>query len=205
MGRPASGTITLNEVHVEAGGSSGSQASFNDSDIRLISGSNQNTQFSMSDMYDRAADFVQSGTVGTGSTTFSSGYISITSYYRGFQTGNTSPANLSPTSESSYLGGGTISGVYCSSSTVFGTGQKTFQIACNASNISNNDSSVFNSVVVNTTTFDRGDFTFSSATGATTLPITTTAPNAGFTNTTDTIAPFPANNTTYFVTFRRRV
>ena len=30
MGTPASGTITLDEVHVEAGGSSGSQASFND-------------------------------------------------------------------------------------------------------------------------------------------------------------------------------
>ena len=44
MGTPASGTITLDEVHVEAGGSSGSQASFNDSDIRLISGSNQNSQ-----------------------------------------------------------------------------------------------------------------------------------------------------------------
>ena len=40
MGTPASGTITLNEVHVEAGGSSGSQCSFNDSDIRLICGSN---------------------------------------------------------------------------------------------------------------------------------------------------------------------
>ena len=72
MGTPASGTITLNEVHVEAGGSSGSQCSFNDSDIRLISGSNQNTQFSMSDMYARAADFGFAGTTGANSQTSSS-------------------------------------------------------------------------------------------------------------------------------------
>tara|TARA_B100000214_G_C23948792_1_gene619340 strand:+ start:81 stop:698 length:618 start_codon:yes stop_codon:yes gene_type:complete len=205
MGTPASGAISLNEVHIEAGGSSGSQASFNDSDIRLISGSNQNTQFSMSDMYDRAADFIQSGTVGTGSSTFTQSYISITTYYRGFTAGITSPANLSPTSESSYLGGGTISGVYCSSSTVFGTGQKSFYISCNAANLSNNDSSIFNSVVVNTTTFDRGDFTFTTGGTGTTLQITDQAPNVGFVNTTDTVAPFPANNTTYYVTFRRRV
>ena len=204
MGTPASGTITLNEVHVEAGGSSGSQASFNDSDIRLMSGSNQNTQFSMSDMYARAADFVQSGTVGAGSVTFSQSYISITSYYRGFHA-NTSPSNLSPTSEPDYMGGGTITGVYCSSSSIFGTGQKSFEIVSNASNTTNDDKNVFNSVVVNTTTFDRGDFTFSSGSSFTVLNISTTAPNVGFTSNTDTIAPFPANNTTYYVTFRRRV
>jgi len=204
MGTPASGTITLNEVHVEAGGSSGSQASFNDSDIRLISGSNQNTQFSMSDMYAKAADFVQSGTVGTGSVTFTQSYISITTYYRGFQA-NTSPSNLSPTSESDYMGGGTITGVYCESSTLFGTGQKYFAITSNASSITNDDNNVFNSVVVNATTFDRGDFTFASIANSTTLQINNSAPDVGFINTTDTVAPFPANNTTYYVTFRRRV
>ena len=205
MGTPASGTITLNEVHVEAGGSSGSQASFNDSDIRLMSGSNQNTQFSMSDMYDRAADFVQSGTVGTAAVTSSSGYFSATSYYRGFYVGITSPANLSPTSESSYMGGGTIDRVYCSSSSIVGSSLKSFIIQSNASNTSNNDSSVFNSVVVNSTTYDRGDFTFSSGSSFTKLQIDDVAPGVGFTNTTDTVAPFPANNTTYYVTFRRRV
>lgn len=205
MGTPTSGTISLNEVHIEAGGSSGSQASFNDQDIRVMSGSNQNTQFSMSDMYDRAADFVQSGTVGTGSVTSTSGYFSATSYYRGYLDGTTSPANLSPTSESSYMGGGTITGVYCTSSTILGTGFKTFIIQSNASNTSNNDSSVFNSVVVNSTTYDRGDFTFSSSSSLTRCTIDDISPGVGFTNTTDTVAPFPANNTTYYVTFRRRV
>ena len=204
MATVASGQIDMNAVHVELGGGSGNSIGFNDADLRLMCGSNQNTQFGMANMYARAADFVQSGTVGAGSVTFSQSYISITSYYRGFH-GNTSPSNLSPTSDSDYMGGGTITGVYCSSSSIFGTGQKSFEIVSNASNTTNDDNNVFNSVVVNTTTFDRGDFTFSSGSGFTVLNISTTAPNVGFTSNTDTIAPFPANNTTYYVTFRRRV
>ena len=204
MATVASGQIDMNAVHIELGGGSGNSIGFNDADLRLMCGSNQNTQFGMANMYARAADFVQSGTVGSGSVTFSQSYISITSYYRGFH-GNTSHSNLSPTSDSDYMGGGTITGVYCSSSSIFGTGQKSFEIVSNASNTTNDDNNVFNSVVVNTTTFDRGDFTFSSGSGFTVLNISPTAPNVGFTSNTDTIAPFPANNTTYYVTFRRRV
>ena len=204
MATVASGQIDMNAVHIELGGGSGNSIGFNDADLRLMCGSNQNTQFGMANMYARAADFVQSGTVGAGSVTFSQSYISITSYYRGFH-GNTSPSNLSPTSDSDYMGGGTITGVYASSSSIFGTGQKSFEIVSNASNTTNDDNNVFNSVVVNTTTFDRGDFTFSSGSGFTVLNISTTAPNVGFTSNTDTVAPFPANNTTYYVTFRRRV
>jgi|TARA_B100001094_G_scaffold201942_1_gene195910 hypothetical protein len=204
MATVASGQIDMNAVHVELGGGSGNSIGFNDADLRLMCGSNQNTQFGMANMYAKAADFVQSGTVGAGSVTFTQSYISITSYYRGFHA-NTSPSNLSPTSDSDYMGGGTITGVYCSSNTILGTGSKNFEITSNASNITNDDNNVFNSVVVNATTFDRGDFTFSSTANSTVLAISTTAPNVGFTSNTDTIAPFPANNTTYYVTFRRRV
>ena len=42
MPLPSSGSISLNQIHVEAGGSSGTQCSLNDSDIRgLISKSSQ--------------------------------------------------------------------------------------------------------------------------------------------------------------------
>ena len=162
-----------------------------------------NSQFGMSEMYGKAADFVQSGTVGTGSTTFSQSYISITSYFRGFASGSTTPANLSPTSESDYMGGGTITGVYCESSTLFGTGQKYFAITSNASSITNDDNNVFNSVVVNSTTFDRGDFTFASGSGNTDLLKTHT--DGGYSNTTDTAPPFPSNGSSFTITFRRRV
>ena len=204
MATVASGQIDMNAVHIELGGGSGNSIGFNDADLRLMCGSNQNTQFGMANMYARAADFVQSGTVGAGSVTFSQSYISITSYYRGFHA-NTSPSNLSPTSEPDYMGGGTITGVYCSSSSIFGVNQKSFEVRSNASNTTNDDNNVFNSVVVNATTFDRGDFTFSTGASVTALTITDTTPGVGFLNTTDTIAPFPANNTTYYVTFRRRI
>lgn len=40
MALQSSGQITLNEIHIEAGGTSGTQATINDSDIRdLISAS----------------------------------------------------------------------------------------------------------------------------------------------------------------------
>ena len=109
MGTPASGTITLNEVHVEAGGSSGSQCSFNDSDIRSICNSSVGSQFSMSDMYERAADFSFSGTTGANSQSVSSGYAVITTYTRGLTSSGTSidsggtRGSMSPNSDSDYF------------------------------------------------------------------------------------------------------
>ena len=206
MGTPTSGTITLNEVHVEAGGSSGSQASFNDSDIRLMSGSNQNTQFSMSDMYSRAADFQASATVGYGSTHFQQGYANFTTNYKGYVGGITSPANLSPSSESSYMGGGTIGQVGISqlstSSNVI-----TFTISSGgtpSATVPNDDINVFNSVVVNTTTYDRGDFTYSSSINTCSLSFVVDSPGTVVASNTVN-PPFPAHGTTYYVTFRRRV
>ena len=35
MALPTSGALSLNAIHIEAGGSSGTQASLNDADIRL--------------------------------------------------------------------------------------------------------------------------------------------------------------------------
>ena len=200
MATPSSGTITLNEVHVEAGGSSGSQCSFNDSDIRSICASSVGSQFSMSDMYDKAADFGTSGTVGTKAVTFSPTYVSFTEYFRGYAS-DKSMGTLASTSDPDYMGGGTISKVESSSGVV--ANLRTFMIRSNASNTTNDDNNVFNSVVVNSTTFDRGDFTFASGSGNTDLLKTHT--DGGYTNTTDTAAPFPSNGSTYAITFRRRV
>lgn len=207
MGTPTSGTITLNQVHVEAGGSSGSQASFNDSDIRLMSGSNQNTQFSMSDMYSRAADFQASATVGYGSSHFQQGYANFTTNYKGYLSGITSPANLSPNSESDYMGGGTIGNVAISQLST-SSQVHTFSISAGgtpSATVPNDDINIFNSVVVNTTTYDRGDFTYSSSSNTCTLNFVVSAPPGDFVASDTTNPPFPAHGTTYYVTFRRRV
>ena len=47
MALPSSGQITLNQIHVEAGGSSGSQVALSDADVKaLIGADNDNTAFS---------------------------------------------------------------------------------------------------------------------------------------------------------------
>jgi hypothetical protein len=50
-----SGAISLNDIHIEAGGSSGSQASINDQDIRDLIGKGSGAQMSFSEWYGAAA------------------------------------------------------------------------------------------------------------------------------------------------------
>ena len=46
MALPTSGAISLNQIHVEAGGTSGTQASINDSDIRGLIGNSSGVNMS---------------------------------------------------------------------------------------------------------------------------------------------------------------
>mgnify|MGYP003122232336 FL=1 len=49
MALPSSGQITLNQIHVEAGGSSGSQVGINDSDVRGLISKGSASQRTFSD------------------------------------------------------------------------------------------------------------------------------------------------------------
>lgn len=82
MPLPGSGTITLNQLHVEAGGSSGTQASLNDSDIRAIIGKSSGAQNSLSEYYGVSASTPSVSYRGRSTTTgngFPQGYISLSS------------------------------------------------------------------------------------------------------------------------------
>ena len=72
MPLPSSGAISLNQMHVEAGGSSGSQCSINDSDIRALIGKGSGSQMSFSEWYG-ASNVVTESTY--------SGYPNSTNYY----------------------------------------------------------------------------------------------------------------------------
>lgn len=50
-----SGEITLNDIHVEAGGSSGTQASLNDTDIRALIGKSSGAQMAFNEWYGASA------------------------------------------------------------------------------------------------------------------------------------------------------
>jgi len=51
MALPSSGAISLNQMHVEVGGSSGTTASINDSDIRGLANKNANSVMSFNEWY----------------------------------------------------------------------------------------------------------------------------------------------------------
>lgn len=57
MGLQTSGAISLNDIHVEAGGSSGTQASINDTDIRALISKASGAQMSFSEWYGASASF----------------------------------------------------------------------------------------------------------------------------------------------------
>lgn len=58
MALQSSGQISLNDIHVEAGGTSGSQAGMNDSDIRALIGKNAGSNMSFSEWYGASAETV---------------------------------------------------------------------------------------------------------------------------------------------------
>tara|TARA_A100001035_G_scaffold85121_1_gene66057 strand:- start:2040 stop:2669 length:630 start_codon:yes stop_codon:yes gene_type:complete len=208
MATPSSGTITLNEVHVEAGGSSGSQCSFNDSDIRSICASSVGSQFSMSDMYERAADFSFSGTTGANSQSVSSGYAVITTYTRGLTSSGTSidsggtRGSMSPNSDSDYFSNSaTIQNELQSIGVAV---SKTLVLQNGLANATNSDTACFKSMVIGSTTFNRADATFLTNSSLTQFTWSFAATNDGFSDTTSTVAPFPSPGSTYTGSFRRR-
>ena len=78
MALQTSGQISLNDLHVEAGGTSGTQASINDSDIRALISKASGAQSTFSGFYG-ASSSILSTTMTVGSYTDSNAYIGSTS------------------------------------------------------------------------------------------------------------------------------
>ena len=67
MALPSSGAISLNQIHIEAGGSTGTLCTINDSDIRGLILSNSEAEMSFDDWY--GTGYVDSQTVTVGVST----------------------------------------------------------------------------------------------------------------------------------------
>ena len=91
MALPASGTISLNEIHVEAGGTTATLASINDADIRALIGKADGVEMSFNEWYGASAG--QSFTVTEGSDLFTSA-----AYYGFREERNPDVGSVSPTS-----------------------------------------------------------------------------------------------------------
>ena len=82
MPLPSSGTISLDQIHVEAGGSSGSQASLNDADIRAMIGKSSGASNAFNEYYGVSASTPSVSYRGRATTTsngFPLGYINLSS------------------------------------------------------------------------------------------------------------------------------
>ena len=82
MPLPSSGAISLNQIHVEAGGTSSTQASLNDADIRDMIAKSNNAQNSFNEYYGVSAaapsGTYKGRTITTGNG-FPSGYVTLSS------------------------------------------------------------------------------------------------------------------------------
>ena len=59
---PSSGTIRLNQIHTEAGGTSGTACSLNEADIRGLIGKSANSSMAFSEWYGAVNEFALSFT-----------------------------------------------------------------------------------------------------------------------------------------------
>jgi hypothetical protein len=91
MALPSSGTISLNEMHVEAGGTTGTLASINDADIRALIGKADGAEMSFSEWYGASAGTVLTVTEG-------SQFFGTTSYYGFREEATPDIGSVSPTS-----------------------------------------------------------------------------------------------------------
>lgn len=211
MATPSSGAISLNDMHVEVGGSSGSECSINDADIRLIADKSSGATASWNDYYNRAADWSITMTVGDGTISSSDGYVTTVTRYRGYMTSTAISATAVPSGgigsmndyqDSDYLANAVID-VLAIYGDQAGTSSN-LRLQIFNGTISNNDTA-FKSVVMNGTTYNRTDASFNQNNNADRVyttwswSVSGAVPDAS----SDAYAPFGVANASNTITFRR--
>ena len=228
MPLPASGnSLSLNQMHIEAGGSSGTTCSLNDADIRGLISKSSGVAMAFNEWFGASAsvpDYSTTLTAGHTSVTTTIGYSSTTTAARGFLTTSASLpmfgtttnniGSLSSTSNTNYFDGNTLHGI--SMLGVVGQTSGTIYLYVATSGQSNSDTS-FKEIVINGTTYTRSSATYSSYTyshqgnsfdytswswsgiPASYANSSTTLGNFG----SSSYGPFPISGSTCTVTFKR--
>ena len=124
MALPTSGTLTLNEIHIEAGGSSGTACTINDTDIRGLNAASGYTiptssgsAIEIGDFYgaSQSLSFVinngQSGYYGGGASSYKTNGWAIPGFQSKITT-NLGSINSGSTSSSSFFGGNAVASAY---------------------------------------------------------------------------------------------
>lgn len=207
MALPASGAISLDQLHVEAGGTSGTTCSMNDTDIRDIGDFSANTARGLNAWYGKKAKWVISMTTGqTTVITAGSDYVAAnTERYRGYNgSSGTRPAtnntygSLNDYQDADYLNNKTINAFAVNGSSSQTQPAATIMILQCADGCSNSDAA-FKKVKVGSSTYNRSDATYTDSTSeqwSWSLG-TQTVPN----NTTGAISPMSAPGSSTTITF----
>lgn len=222
---PSSGTIDVNQFHVEAGGASGTQCTINDADIRGLIGKASGAQMAFNEWYGATApipDFSATMNVGHTTATSTSGYTTTSQAAKGFistsasqplfGTNNNNVGSLSSTSNANYFGGNIIHGLCMFGSTNPPQTTGNIHLYVATLNISNSDAS-FKSVVINGSTYTRSSANYNTTTfgGFSYSNWTWNGVQASLTNSSATLSsaanvpmgPFPAATTNITITFKR--
>jgi hypothetical protein len=206
MAITSSGAIDLNQIHVEAGGTSGTTCSMNDTDIRDIGDFSANTARGLNAWYGYKAKWIITMTTGqTTVNTAGSDYVAAnTERYRGYngssgtRPSGTTYGSLNDYQDADYLNNKTI---VCfevnGSSSQTQPAATVMNLQC-ADGCSNSDAA-FKKVKVNSSTYNRSDATYTDSTVENwgwSLG-TQTVPN----NTTGAISPMSAPSSSTTITF----
>ena len=206
MALPTSGALTLDAIHVEAGGSTGTTCSLNDTDIRGLTpgsgktiNSTQGTTIDFDDFYGASSGFSMTLTVGSSITSTTDNYVTTTTVLRGFISG--SIGSLSPTSNSGFLGGATISTLRnVGTVTAASSSTPALLLSVSTGSVANSNAS-FTTLDIGGSSLSRSNASYSTTSNAsnwtwTGSPVATTT----VTTITSDFAPFTANGTTQTVT-----
>lgn len=216
MALPTSGALSLDAIHVEAGGTTNTTASFNDTDIRGLTAaagktinSTLGTQIDFNNFYGASSVsvlFTTTLTVGASSAPF----FGSTARHNGFNSstfyGSTigQYGSLSDDTDSNVFLGNEI--IAINNIWIHGSGGgavgTTIYVRCDksaSSSLTNSNSDAFTSVEVNGTTYNRSDMNFVNSTNYYSWAVGSGSTTV--TNSTDAVAPFPATGNTCTVNF----
>lgn len=222
MAITASGAISLNDLHVEAGGTSGSTCSFNDTDIRDILEKSSGASHSLGDYYSKKAPFTITLTSG-GTTQFIDGGdygVDNNRRYRGYALGqynsnwpgSSSYGSLSSNTDSDYLNNNQLITQACMGSvaavtttTVTGNVDVVVRVRNTSGSANNiNSDASFKSININGTLLNRSAATYSDG-GVGGIPSDwqwTVSNQTIPPDNTSAMAMYPASGSTCTVKFR---
>ena len=157
MPLPSSGQISLDQMHVEVGGTSGTQCSMNDSDIRGLVNAAANSQMTFSSFYGASANTtVHSSTMTVGGLDMSSSYAGINYGFNDYSGSGILTQDFGSLSNSSFTIG-TNSSVECIRWNTVGL--NVFLSVGSSSALSN---SGWSTLQIGSTSFSRSAATFTS-------------------------------------------